>query len=107
MLQTHVSGSAENGSFRDGAVQHLAIAHEQPLMLAGCSNGLVQLYDLRQSQRAAASVQPHRTPMVSCVRAFSSLLRAALSDMLSHTCGRLLAVHASLSNTIKAVDDVC
>ena len=45
-------------------VHHLAVAREEPLMLAGCSNGLVQLYDLRQSQQAAASVQPHRMPMV-------------------------------------------
>ncbi len=64
-LQTHVSGSSEDGSSRgEVGVQHLAVARQEPLMLAGSSNGLVQLYDLRQSQRAAANVQPHRIPMV-------------------------------------------
>lgn len=64
-LQIHINDTdAENSSRTGVAVQHLAVACEEPLMLAGCSNGRLQLYDLRQSQRAAASVQPHRTPMV-------------------------------------------
>ncbi|DBA97523.1 hypothetical protein WJX77_009223 [Trebouxia sp. C0004] len=66
--QTHVSGSDDDDTSRDGGgVQHLAVARQEPLMLAGCFNGLVQLYDLRQSQKAAASVQPHRTPMLGMV----------------------------------------
>ena len=64
-LQVHVHGSDDDSSSWIGvAVQHLAVAREEPLMLAGCSNGRLQLYDLRQSQRAAASVQPHKSPMV-------------------------------------------
>ncbi|KAL0035168.1 hypothetical protein WJX79_004418 [Trebouxia sp. C0005] len=66
--QTHVSGSDDDDMSRDGGgVQHLAVARQEPLMLAGSFNGLVQLYDLRQSQKAAASVQPHRTPMLGMV----------------------------------------
>ncbi len=69
VVQTHVSGSDDDDTSRDGGgIQHLAVARQEPLMLAGCLNGLVQLYDLRQSQKAAASVQPHRTPMVRCIR---------------------------------------
>ena len=69
VVQTHVSGSDDDDTSRDGGgVQHLAVARQEPLMLAGCFNGLVQLYDLRQSQKAAASVQPHRTPMVRCIK---------------------------------------
>ncbi len=68
VVQTRVSGSDDDDTSRDGGgVQHLAVARQEPLMLAGCYNGLVQLYDLRQSQKAAASVQPHRTPMVRCI----------------------------------------
>ena len=64
-LQVHVNDTDSSNISRTGvAVQHLAVAREEPLMLAGCSNGYLQLYDLRQSQRAAASVQPHKTPMV-------------------------------------------
>lgn len=64
-LQVRVDGTdAESSSGTEVAVQHLAVAREEPLMLAGCSNGRLQLYDLRQSQRAAASVQPHKTSMV-------------------------------------------
>ncbi len=68
-MQTHVSGSDDDDTSRDGgSVQHLAVARQEPLMLAGCFNGLLQLYDLRQSQKAAASVQPHRTPMVRYIK---------------------------------------
>lgn len=67
--QICVSGFAESSSTNRAGVgvQHLAVARQEPLMLAGCTNGLVQLYDLRQSQKAAASVQPHRTSMLGMV----------------------------------------
>lgn len=81
LVQTHVSGSDDDDMSRDGGgVQHLAVARQEPLMLAGSFNGLVQLYDLRQSQKAAASVQPHRTPMVRCIRLQSHMQKDALSD---------------------------
>ena len=63
--QVQVQTSEEAGNFdAEAAVQHLAVAHQDPLMLAGCCNGCVYLYDLRQSQKAAASVQPHTSSMV-------------------------------------------
>ncbi|KAL3133273.1 hypothetical protein ABBQ38_007154 [Trebouxia sp. C0009 RCD-2024] len=66
--QIYVSGTDDESSSRtEVTVQHLAVARHEPLMLAGCSNGCLHLYDLRQSQRAAASVQPHRTPMMDMV----------------------------------------
>ncbi|KAL3149110.1 hypothetical protein ABBQ32_001950 [Trebouxia sp. C0010 RCD-2024] len=66
--QIYVSGTDDKSSSRtEVTVQHLAVARQEPLMLAGCSNGCLQLYDLRQSQRAAASVQPHKTPMLDMV----------------------------------------
>lgn len=64
-VQVEVQASPETSSSNaDLAVQHLAVARQEPLMLAACSNGFVYLYDLRQSQRAVASVRPHKTAMV-------------------------------------------
>ena len=62
-MQVQPSDAA--GSFdAEPAVQHLAVARQEPLMLTGCSDGSVYLYDLRYSQKAAASAQPHRASMV-------------------------------------------
>ncbi|KAK9819637.1 hypothetical protein WJX72_000593 [[Myrmecia] bisecta] len=45
-------------------VDHLAVSREEPLLLAGCSNGAVMLYDLRNARHPAASVNPHTSPMI-------------------------------------------
>ena len=97
-LQVHVNGDDAESSSRTGvAVQHLAVAREEPLMLAACSNGRLQLYDLRQSQRAAASVQPHKTPMVklhSCRRLTVFVVIKSAQMVATYSANQMLAVQS-------------
>ncbi len=65
-LQIAVGGGS--GSWEEtpagSAVEHLAVAGDDPVLLAGLKDGTVQLYDLRCSQQPAARLRPHWTALV-------------------------------------------
>ena len=76
-------------------------------MLAGCTNGLVQLYDLRQSQKAAASVQPHRTSMVTdlcCLSAVSVVAKGKfVKAFLPKHMLQTRALHIEFSGSVNVI----
>ena len=64
-MQSEVSSAVEGSFLPEAAIAPLAVSSCDTLLLAARADGTVLLYDLRDTQRAVASLRPHNRPLVS------------------------------------------